>query len=303
MDHSKTLQKLTFVSLLAFSIIFSLSVLSLTNICMAQAGPEIPTIHPYVNDFAGVIDADHAAAMQSYAAELERNSTVEIAVLTVNSTQPMTVSEYANLVFAQNGIGQKGKDNGVLIVAAIDDRQYWIEVGYGLEGDLNDAKVGRIAREYIVPNFRTGDYGEGLYLTMHALGEIAAGNQTVNAQFSAPDINFDPILAILLVAIPVLFIIPIIGMAIYFVSDLIPRRCPKCGGWTKVVREGDSICYVCKKCGYRKCKKRKKTLFFWMVGPGLGGGWSSGGSSGGGGGGGGSFGGGGSGGGGAGGGW
>jgi uncharacterized protein len=314
MHYPKTLPKPTFVSLLAFSIIFSISVFSFVIICNAQTDPEIPTIHPYVNDFAGVIDPEWSNMMEDYAASLESNTTAQIAVLTVSSTQPMSVQEYANLVFSKNGIGQKGKDNGALIVAAIDDRQYWIEIGYGLEGDLNDAKVGRIARTYLVPDFKTGDYGQGLYLTLKAMGDVVQGNSTVDQQFSSDPTDIWSLIASLIdliplfvslmpvLIIPLLLAVSVIAFVVSFIISLIdsrvPKSCPKCGGPLSVERDDDQTCYVCEKGHYRKCIRKRNSiwpLIFW--------GGSSWGGNGGSGGGGGSFGGGGSGGGGAGGGW
>jgi uncharacterized protein len=71
----------------------------------------------------------------------------------------------------QTGIGKKGKDNGVLVLVALEERQWRIEVGYGLEGDITDVEANLIAQQYLVPAFQQGNYGEGLYDTVVALGE------------------------------------------------------------------------------------------------------------------------------------
>lgn len=77
------------------------------------------------------------------------------------------------------GIGKEGKDNGVLILIAIDERQWRIEVGYGLEGDITDLESNRIAQDYLVPELSEGNYGEGLYYTVVAIAnEIPVSNQT-----------------------------------------------------------------------------------------------------------------------------
>jgi uncharacterized protein len=72
----------------------------------------------------------------------------------------------------QTGIGKAGKDNGVLIIVAIEEKQWRIEVGYGLEGDITDVQANDIARQYLVPAFQLGNYGEGLYNTVVALGQL-----------------------------------------------------------------------------------------------------------------------------------
>jgi hypothetical protein len=79
------------------------------------------------------------------------------------------------------GIGKEGKDNGVLILIAIDERQWRIEVGYGLEGDITDLESNRITQDYLVPELSGGNYGEGLYYTVVAIAnEIPVSNQTDN---------------------------------------------------------------------------------------------------------------------------
>ena len=81
------------------------------------------------------------------------------------------------------GIGKEGKDNGVLILLAIKEQQWRIEVGYGLEGDITDIETNRIAQDYLVPQLTEGDYGEGLYDTVVALAQqIPVTNQTAEVR-------------------------------------------------------------------------------------------------------------------------
>jgi uncharacterized protein len=251
----------------------------------------IPTVVPYVNDFANVIDQSYENAINNYAAQLEAATTAEIAVLTLDTTQPMSIEEYAVEVFEKNGIGQKGEDNGLLIVAAIEDRRWKIEVGYGLEGDINDAKAGRIGRAYITPYFQEEKYGEGLYLTVQTLGEIISGNATLSAEFDSTiydyELDMKWIYIMILTLVVLVFVIPIIFI-------IKKRRCPKCKAWMRVEYKGNKVCYICKKCGYKKCEKRKRHVPFFVFAGGRGGGGGFGGGG---------FGGGGSGGGGASGGW
>ena len=280
--NARTLITLTF-SLLAFSIV---SFSAFAAFAAAQ-DVSIPTLTPYVTDFAGVIEPQYKNAINDYASNLEAATTAEIAVLTVRSTQPMSIEEYAVKVFEKNGIGQKGKDNGVLVVVATDDRAWRIEVGYGLEGQLNDAKAGRIGRTYMTTYFKEGNYGEGTYLAVRAIGDVIAGNQTsFDSGYTYEDTE----------VYWVLFTIAVL-LAVMVLAFVLALRCPKCGSWPmKTETKGDSVCRVCKKCGYRKCRKRSRAWpFIFFVGGGRRGGGYSGGGGG--------FGGGGSGGGGASGGW
>ena len=116
----------------------------------------------YVNDFAGVLPAPQRAALETFLTEFERQTGVEIAVVAVSSVDGGEVDDFTNRLFQKWHIGKKGKDNGVMILAAIQDRKARIEVGYGLEGVLPDALAGRILREQMFPAFRQGRYDVGL---------------------------------------------------------------------------------------------------------------------------------------------
>jgi uncharacterized protein len=127
--------------------------------------PPPPRLTQPVNDFAGVIDPDSARELDRRIRVLERATGDTVAVATVKTFQPYAdIREYAVEMFenAGVGIGSRGKDNGLLIVVAVDDRQVGIEVGYGLEGAITDGLAGQTIRESIRPEFRNGAYGRGL---------------------------------------------------------------------------------------------------------------------------------------------
>jgi uncharacterized membrane protein YgcG len=105
----------------------------------------------------------------------EINDIVKLGVYIFNQ-EPLDVYDGT-----QTGIGKSGKDNGVLLLVALDEQQWRIEVGYGLEGDITDIESNLIAQEYLVPAFQNGDFGEGLFDTVVALGEqIPVSNQPNN---------------------------------------------------------------------------------------------------------------------------
>lgn len=132
---------------------------------MAAAGAE-PALPPppagRIADLSRVIDAGTSARLTQIFEEVERRTGAEIAILTVPSTQPDPISDYAVRVFEHWRVGKKGQDTGVLIVAAVQDRRLWITTGYGLEGILPDGKVGEIRDREFVPAFRRGAYAEGI---------------------------------------------------------------------------------------------------------------------------------------------
>jgi len=136
----------------------------------------------YVSDFAGVIQEPDKATLTRLLTELERKTTAQIAVVTVRSLEGGEVRDTANRLFERWGIGQKGKDNGILFFMAVDDRETFIEVGYGLEPLLPDARTGRILDEYVVPYFKQGDYSGGLSAGTQALARLIAQDAGVQLE-------------------------------------------------------------------------------------------------------------------------
>ncbi len=135
---------------------------------------DIPQPVGWISDFANVIDKGNADKLTSLIEEVEQKTTAEIAVVTVSSIAPYDEKEYARLLFDNWKPGKKGKDNGVLVLLAVKERRWRIETGYGVEGILPDGICGDIGRNYMVPHFRAGKYGEGLYQGICAIANIIA---------------------------------------------------------------------------------------------------------------------------------
>ena len=133
----------------------------------------------YVSDFAGVFATNDLAMLNGFLKQLEDQTTAEIAVVTVKTLDGGEISDFANRLFKKWGIGQKKKDNGVLLITAVDDRNVWIEVGYGLEGAIPDARAGRILDEQVVPEFKEGRHASGLIRGAQALAGIVAAESGI----------------------------------------------------------------------------------------------------------------------------
>ena len=131
----------------------------------ASGATGIPALPPDpVVDLAGIMDDSAETKLNRYLRELEQKTSAQVAILTVNSLEGQSLEEFSlGIAHDKWKLGQKGKDNGLLLVVALNDRKYRIEVGYGLEGILPDSLVGGIGRQYLVPNFRKGDYSSGIY--------------------------------------------------------------------------------------------------------------------------------------------
>ncbi len=249
---------------------------------------EFPKPINYASDFANIIEPDWEAAINVLGEQIERNNTSQVFVATVDDTTPYVAKEYATRLFGEWKIGQKGKDNGVLILVALKpERRIEIETGYGIEGMLPDSKVARIRREY-TPLLTEGKYGEGLYKMAKAIGDVIQGSGEFSGLENS-DIWTDIIGFVVFIAI---FVI-IIGISIGGVKLNRPPKCPKCKTKMERAKSSDSGDYiitefVCPKCKEKLKRKRRKSRHIGaiVVVGGFGGGGSGGGGFGGGGGGG-----------------
>jgi uncharacterized protein len=142
-----------------------------------RAQETIPELTQPVNDFAKVIDPESARNIDALIRSLQQASGDVVVVATVPTYEPYgDIREYAVKMFENRGrgIGQKGKDNGLLVLLAVSNRQVWVEVGYDLEQFITDGFAGETSRDYMVPEFRSGAYGRGLFSGVsRIIGRIA----------------------------------------------------------------------------------------------------------------------------------
>jgi len=170
---------------------------------------KFPAPQGYLNDFADVLDPAAEAKISSLLSQIEKEQTVEIAVVTLQSLQGDSVDQSAVELFKEWGIGKKN-DNGLLLLIAVEDRAYRFEVGYGLEGILNDAKVGRIGRESLVPYLKDNNYAEGIFASLTSI-QSAFKNQDEVIYNSEIELPPSPI-----IGIAVFYALILLGLNIYF---------------------------------------------------------------------------------------
>jgi uncharacterized protein len=160
---------------------------TLALVCDAEPVSQLrPT--GYVNDFAHVLSPETIAQLENLARQLDQKAHAQVAVVTINSLDGAGIFDYSVQLYQKWGIGQKGKDRGVLILLSKQDRKYYVTVGYGLEPILPDGKVGGFGRE-MVPYLRNGDYNGALALiTTRIANTIAqdAGIQLSGAPAQPP---------------------------------------------------------------------------------------------------------------------
>jgi uncharacterized protein len=156
------------------SLFFICFILCSATEALAEAMPAT-----YVVDNAGIIENSVEYRLAGLLQELEQKTGAQMIILTVPSTNGIPIEEYAIEKAEAWKLGQKGKDNGLLMVVAVNDRRYRVEVGYGLEPVIPDSLAGTIARKYLVPRFKAGDYTTGIYESAVIIMNTIAGSEGV----------------------------------------------------------------------------------------------------------------------------
>lgn len=133
-----------------------------------------------VNDFAGMLSAEERSRLETKLLEFERQSSTQITIVTVKDLGSYAASQYGVELFNKWKPGQKDRDNGVLILASLNDRKLNITTGYGLEGDLTDARSSYIIRNEMAPAFRQGKYYEGFAKATDAIIAATRGAYTAD---------------------------------------------------------------------------------------------------------------------------
>jgi uncharacterized protein len=149
-------------------------------LCPLIVAEKIADIRPqgYVTDLAHVISPDTKAQLETLAAEVQQKTGAQMAVVTVDSLEGQSKEDYAADLYKHLGVGSKQDNRGVLLLVAPKERQYRIEVGYGLEPVINDARAGDIGRE-MVPSLKQQDYSAAVLLGATRIAQLIAADKGV----------------------------------------------------------------------------------------------------------------------------
>jgi len=155
-----------------FFLLLSLPLLSL----------EVPPLEGRVNDRAGILSARNEQEISAYLEAVEKQAGPQIAVLTLPGLEGESLEAFSIRVTDQWQLGDADRDDGVLLLVALEEKKIRLEVGYGLEGRLTDIKSGFIIREIIQPRFRAGDFDGGILSAVQAIGGIVTGEADISPQ-------------------------------------------------------------------------------------------------------------------------
>jgi uncharacterized protein len=212
-------------------------------LCGETFGQALSRPTGFVNDRAGVIDATSEAQIEKLCQELESKTGAELVIVTISSLDGEPIEDYAVNLFKAWGIGKKAQDNGLLLLAVIQDRRSRIEVGYGLEPVITDGYAGDVLRS-LRPYFRASQYGPGLHEAAKELASRIAQNAGVSlseevaprrATRSSPSARSLPLIPVLLVLLGLVVLVSWLNRKSNRFAGLPPRRLhgrgPYYGGW------------------------------------------------------------------------
>jgi len=179
----------------------------------------------WVNDYTSTLSTADWARLNSICDELERETSAELAIVLIDTTGGVSIESFAQDLFSKWGIGKKDANNGVLILVAINDRKWRVQTGYGVEGVLPDTLASRIMTNEAVPEFRDGNYGEGLVKAATQVALVLRGEKYRHSgSFSATT-----------VAVP--FGVALITGVLIWLGVRV--KCPRCG--SRVIETRDSV--------------------------------------------------------------
>jgi uncharacterized protein len=169
-------------------------------------------IRNYVTDQSAILSSSEIGQLETKLSNFEKETSTQVIVYIIPSLNGESLEETSYEIAEQNGIGQKGKNNGVLLFIVTGDKKLRIEVGYGLEGALPDALAGQIIRKEITPYFKQGEYFEGINAGVDAIIGATKGEYTVDQ----PSTKSEPKNETLICGLPLAVFFIFFGMGLFF---------------------------------------------------------------------------------------
>jgi uncharacterized protein len=174
----------------------------------------------YVTDQTGTLTSSEISSLEEKLSNFDKETSTQVVVYMMSTLGGESLEETSYDIAEKNGIGQKSKNNGVLLFIVKDDRKLRIEVGYGLEGALPDALAGQIIRKEITPYFKQGKYYEGIDAGVDAIMSATKGEYTQDKQYSEKK-NSD--FGVGCCGVPILVLVIFLFFGVFFVSSILRR--------------------------------------------------------------------------------
>lgn len=181
---------------------------------------EPPLLKRHITDQTNTLTKAQIEQIDQQLVALEKRKGAQLVVLIVPTTAPQTIESYSFSVAEANKIGRKETNDGVLLLIAIDDQRYRIEVGYGLEGAIPDAASARIQREYMSPHFKQGDFFDGIHAGVDALIQLIDGEALPPPSAKSDGNSLSKIFLVILLLSPLILVAIILRRIVFaFIGD------------------------------------------------------------------------------------
>ncbi|SKC13287.1 TPM domain-containing protein [Dyadobacter psychrophilus] len=187
-------------------ILFCLIWLTLLNVT-AQDIPKKPDPPKLVNDFANQLNASEEEQLEQKLIAYNDSTSSQIVIVIVPTTGDYPIADYALKLGREWGVGQKDKDNGIVLLWAPTDRKVYISTGYGLEGAIPDAIAKRIITQVITPQFKNGQFYQGLDQGVDMIFKYATGEYKADPNESNDDGSFPPLLIVIIIFIVIMIFV------------------------------------------------------------------------------------------------
>ena len=210
-----------------------LPIIFILLVCVLTFSWKVPTHNGYLNDYLNLFNSAESNEIRALLNNIEAQTSVEIAVVTLSTDDSITPKDMATEIFNTWNIGKADKDNGLLILIALDPLEragksrVEIETGYGLEGVLPDGKVGRIMDDYMMSYLSQKQYGKAVISVINAISGVITGELEIN--YNENEESFADIIWILI-------FIPIIIIGAPFIAYLSKPKCPRCSKRMSVMK-------------------------------------------------------------------
>lgn len=168
-------------------------------------------INNYINDYADLIGSNTESELNAYGSQLEEETGAQIVFITVDSLDGQDIRQVAYKTFKKYGLGDADKDNGILFIVSMEDKQRYMEVGTGLEGTITDITSQHLQTDYLVPEFQNGNYEEGLKELYYQTAEVIRSGDSGD-YVSSKESSISPIIYMSGIFIFVCAIVLILGM-------------------------------------------------------------------------------------------
>ena len=169
-----------------------------------------PTNEFYVNDYANLLNEETKQYIINCNTDLYSKTGAQVVVVTVPNLEGKALEEYSTELFRKFGIGSKEKNNGVLLLLALEERQFRVEVGYGLEGALPDGKTGRIQDEYIIPYLKDNNWNDGIKNGFNAILQVICKEYNVEITNSEQAVSVENEATMIETILPIIIMVIII---------------------------------------------------------------------------------------------